>query len=124
VTVNLSKLEGTLNDRREKVKQYPTCSRVTPRVSGFGVQGSGKSSEAGAVVFVILPQGRWGPAAIGFGHVPTAEFLINDPIFQPSIDFHLSFPNPEPRTLPTRAITIYAEGKRQDELIAGRIPVK
>ena len=51
-------------------------------------------------------QGRLWPAAIGFGQLPLkATFhaiehpkalLINDPIFQPAIDVHLS---PEPRTL-------------------------
>jgi hypothetical protein len=40
--------------------------------------------------------GRWGPAVIGFGHVQTTTRLINAPLSQPSICFHLSLPNPEP----------------------------
>ena len=58
------------------------------------------------MVFATLPHGRLGPAAIGFGQLllkatfhaiehPKA-LRINDHIFQPSIDVHLSPPNPEP----------------------------
>jgi hypothetical protein len=48
------------------------------------------------MIFAIPPHGRWGPAVIGFGHVQTTTRLINDPLSQPSICFHLSLPNPEP----------------------------
>jgi hypothetical protein len=64
------------------------------RSQGSGVQGFRKSSRAGAIVFAILPHGQWEPAAIGFGHVQTTELLISDPIFQPSIGFHLLLSNP------------------------------
>jgi hypothetical protein len=56
--------------------------------------------------FAILPHGRLGPAAIGCGQLllkatfqaieHSKTLLINDHIFQPSIGFQLSFPNPEP----------------------------
>jgi hypothetical protein len=36
-----------------------------------------------------------GAAATGFGYGQTTGLLINDYIFQRSIDFHLFFPNPE-----------------------------
>jgi hypothetical protein len=79
---------------------------VTTQVSGFGSSGFRKSSRAGTIFFAILPYGRLGPAAIGFGQLhlkgrfhaiehPKA-LLINDHIFQPSKSFHLSLLNPEP----------------------------
>jgi hypothetical protein len=69
---------------------------ATAQATGFGSSGFRITSRAGAIVFVILSHGRLVPAAIGFGHVQTAEFLIYDHIFQLSLCFHLPLPNPEP----------------------------
>jgi hypothetical protein len=48
---------------------------VTAQVPGFGVQ---EIHKAGAIVFAILPYGRLGPAAIGFG-----QLLLSPELYLP-----------------------------------------
>ena len=66
------------------------------RSQGSGVQEFRKSSRAGVIGFCYPPIRDDSGPAIGFGHVPTTELLINDSIFQLSIGSHLALLNPEP----------------------------